>query len=282
MRAGRVAAMAAILSCVVLGVATDRLPVGSLNPVSPAKDYWVRLAEDIKISDPSIAKQSELSAGEPFCGDLTCTHPSREARKLVGLVWTHHKIGKGAYLGCAPIFTAINMRAELYLWLKPQKTERHRPLDDRAWRASVVYRDNVDVRPPRLETYDARIKEAPYVALEIHNKEVSPLQISQRTFGYMHTPAHPDTLVYESAELKDRSADQPDRKPLVPPFGRRLAIFAILSGSGLWVSLWGVSNLYDKRHRVATYAIAAGSVAFVAGWLVWFVTAFTWSWGWPV
>jgi hypothetical protein len=176
--------MAAILSCVVLGVATDRLPVGSLNPVSPAKDYWVRLAEDIKISDPSIAKQSELSAGEPFCGDLTCTHPSREARKLVGLVWTHHKIGKGAYLGCAPIFTAINMRAELYLWLKPQKTERHRPLDDRAWRASVVYRDNVDVRPPRLETYDARIKEAPYVALEIHNKEVSPLQISQRALTY--------------------------------------------------------------------------------------------------
>lgn len=114
-----------------------------------------------------------------------------------------------------------------------------------------------------------------------HGKAIEPL-IHRILHGYMHTPAHPDTLVYESAELKDRSADQPDRKPLVPPFGRRLAIFAILSGSGLWVSLWGVSNLYDKRHRVATYAIAAGSVAFVAGWLVWFVTAFTWSWGWPV
>jgi hypothetical protein len=43
----------------------------------------------------------------------------------VGLVWTHHKIGKGAYLGCAPIFTAINMRAELYgIMAQTQKPHR--------------------------------------------------------------------------------------------------------------------------------------------------------------
>ena len=114
------------------------------------------------------------------------------------------------------------------------------------------------------------------------HEEPRPLQISQSALGDHHTSAQPISLIEQDEYGSNGGPHQRYRQPLVPPFGRRMAIFFLLICNGLWIALWGVSNLDNKRGRLGTQAVIWGCAAFVAGWVVWGVTAFPWYWGWPI
>lgn len=65
-----------------------------------------------------------------------------------------------------------------------------------------------------------------------------------------------------------------------PPIGRRLIEFGCLDVAGFVLSLFGWQNLDENRRLFSAAFIATGLIFCASGWLLWWITFYSWSWGW--
>jgi hypothetical protein len=64
-----------------------------------------------------------------------------------------------------------------------------------------------------------------------------------------------------------------------PPIGRSFIILFLGFIGGWEISYWGASHRYSWG-RIASIAYWGGEIAAIVGLLQWYVTGFSWSWGW--